>query len=294
MQALNAEQLRQLKATRAQALLNEVNAVARSIPSAAHGIGMYGCFPMLSKQPPPQPRVGGMGMMAGMNGMNGGFRPMNGPSHVPPPSSGNNKRRRVSRDDVHGASALLSLSPLNSPALSCCVSVLATPDLLALDGAKSSSPPPQLDLPVSGWDRRDRALPSPVPGAGASSTATVSPPPTAWQNVDGEGTGTSPTPEKLAKLTVMPAQGSSLLRAPPSMDDNGCSMLSKAPSNATSTLAGGGGGPVASLSAIPSATLLSGTGTSDTMIRKTGSFSCLDILETPATTAAIGLNGILQ
>jgi len=82
------------------------------------------------------------------------------------PLAAPSKQPRLARHDLESegvAAGMLSLSPLNSPALASCVSLLATPDLIAVAGTdRPSTDPPPLSLAAEPA-RNSPPCPSPTP-----------------------------------------------------------------------------------------------------------------------------------
>ena len=299
--APSAEELRRIKAQRMMALMREVDGMARSFSSG--GGHQFGGFPMLSKQREPS------NILAASQRPNafGGLPPMLGAADAV--QRQNHKRRRTSHDEMDASAALLSLSPLSSPALSCAVSVLATPDLLSLGSPKSKSPPP-LTMPESHMSAANRSsvaghaappayggAPYPVCREPSQSTApppsplpepaapTVSPPPNLWNLVEA-----SPTPECKPRGTAPSTSAASITASISLLGQPGrhCQEAASAAGGDCSTVTNGSGRQMSRDSTISTScgddAAVGDVGeTPATLsilptVRPNGSFTCLDML----------------
>ena len=211
---LSADKMRQLKAQRMQALMREVSGLAAMPNRTIQGNG----FSLLGNG---LRRPGDASSNRREDSM--GFGPQrrdfsrNNSSRPYPPSekvrgvSVSRTASTVSRsspppdfresEDL-AVAGLLGLSPLSSPQLASCVSLLPTPELLAAI-EPSFDPPPPMSLPQQhlGHEAPPR-LPSPVDRW--QNAPCPSPVPTTGQIIDGSWLGVTPE-QKPKSLSMMPA-----------------------------------------------------------------------------------------
>lgn len=172
------EALRQLRQERAAALMREVDAVARAATFGGLGPMMpYSMPPLLhgSKQDQlTRPQFGQVGPRANVYdapGRSGGSYLKLHPNPLPRSSKSETGRKRPApsppraapkprlEDLDHGAAAanMLSMSPVNSPALASYVSMLSSPELLGCfgDDKNGNGLPPPMSLPPTNSCARD-------------------------------------------------------------------------------------------------------------------------------------------